>query len=195
MARNPLTPFRRGSLFGGGSDPFMALHREMNRLFDDVFRGKNLTTLGEAEGAGAVSNFINAHMNVSETENEFRITAELPGVTEQDIDVRLEDDVLTIQGEKKIEQSQGGEKENFHFVERSYGTFQRSLRLPATVDPEQVTADFHNGVLTITLPKTGQQERSRKIKIQAPAASGKPGIQENAQRQGADVRSATKPRT
>jgi HSP20 family protein len=56
MARNPLTPFRRGSLFGGGSDPFMALHREMNRLFDDVFRGKNLTTLGEAEGAGAVSN-------------------------------------------------------------------------------------------------------------------------------------------
>ena len=194
MARNLLAPFRGGSLFGGGSDPFMALHREMNRLFDDVFRGKSLTTFGEGESAGAISNFINAHMNVSETENEFRITTELPGVTEKDIDVRLEDDVLTIQGEKKIEQSQGGEKENFHFVERSYGNFQRSLRLPAAVDPEQVKADFRNGVLTVTLPKTGQQERSRKIKIQASAASGKPGIQETAERQGADMHSGTKPK-
>jgi HSP20 family protein len=169
----------------------MTLHREMNRLFDDVFRGQSLTSLGEGEGSGVVSNFINSNINVSETENEFRITAELPGVTEQDIDVRLEDDVITIQGEKKFEQSQGDEKENFHFVERSYGTFRRSLRLPATVDPEQVTAKFEHGVLTITLPKTAQEERSRKIQIEAATASGKPDSG-NSQQQGSDKRSGAK---
>ena len=71
-------------------------------------------------------------MNVSETDKEIRITAELPGVTEQDIEVSLDDDVLTIRGEKKFERKD--DKENFHFVERSYGTFQRSLRLPYAVN-------------------------------------------------------------
>ena len=79
-------------------------------------------------GPGRVGTFVNASMNVSETDKEIRITAELPGVTEQDIDVSLDDDVLTIRGEKKFERKD--DKENFHFVERSYGTFQRSLRLP-----------------------------------------------------------------
>ena len=111
-----------------------------------------------------VGNFVNASMNVSETENEIRITAELPGVTQQDIDVSLDDDVLTIRGDKKFERTD--DKENFHFVERSYGTFQRSLRVPFPVDPEQVQARFENGVLTVTLPKTGQQERSRRIQVQ-----------------------------
>ena len=109
-------------------------------------------------------------MNVSETENEIRITAELPGVTEQDIDISLDDDVLTIRGEKKFERTD--DKENFHFVERSYGTFQRSLRLPFPVDPEQVQASFENGVLTVTVPKTGRQERSRRIQVQGRGAGG-----------------------
>ncbi len=103
-------------------------------------------------------------MNVSETEKEIRITAELSGVTDQDIDVSLDDDLLTTRGEKKFERTD--EKETFHFVECSYGTFQRSLRLPFPVDPERVQASFENGVLTVTLPKTGRQERSRKIQVQ-----------------------------
>ena len=163
MARNPMTPFRPAS---GGilpGDPFLSLHREMNRLFDDVFRGTGLPAATGSQGQG-VGNFVNASINVSETENEIRITAELPGVTEQDIDVSLDDDVLTIRGEKKFERKD--DKENFHFVERSYGTFQRSLRLPFQVDPEQVQASFENGVLTVTLPKTGRQERSQRIQIQ-----------------------------
>ncbi|WFT77569.1 Hsp20/alpha crystallin family protein [Methylobacterium sp. CB376] len=163
MARNPLTPFS-GGLIGGG-DPFLSLHREMNRLFDDVFRGASLPASG-GQGTGA-GGFIAAHINVSETDKEIRVTAELPGVTDKDIDVSLDDNVLTIRGEKKFEQSQGGEKENFHFVERSYGTFQRSLRLPFPVDPEQVKASFEHGVLTIALPKTAQQERSRRIQVQS----------------------------
>jgi HSP20 family protein len=170
MARNPLTPFRSGGgLLGGGGDPFMSLHREMNRLFDDVFRG--MPTAGGAQGG--TGQFIQAQMNVSETDKEIRITAELPGVDQNDVDVSLDDDVLTIRGEKKFEQKE--EKENFHFVERSYGTFQRSVRLPFPVDPEQVKASFENGVLTVSLPKTAQQERSRKIQIQSAQGSQSTG--------------------
>jgi HSP20 family protein len=115
-------------------------------------------------GRRVARGIINAHMNVSETDKEINITAELPGVSQNDVDLSLDEDVLTIRGEKKFEQKD--EKENFHFVERSYGTFQRSVRLSFPVDPEQVKASFENGVLTVTLPKTGRQERSRKIQIQ-----------------------------
>jgi HSP20 family protein len=168
MARNPLTPSGFGT--PGGSDPFLSLHREMNRLFDDVLRGTGLPAATGNQGQGRVGNFVNASMNVSETENEIRITAELLGVTEQDIDVSLDDDVLTIRGEKKFERTD--DKENFHFVERSYGTFQRSLRLPFPVDSERVQASFENGVLTVTVPKTEQQERSRRIQVQGRSSGG-----------------------
>ncbi|EYD73605.1 Small heat shock protein [Rubellimicrobium mesophilum DSM 19309] len=159
MARNPLSPYRGGGLLGGGFDP-LSLHREMNRLLDDFMGGTPMAAQGQSGGG----NIINAHMNVSETENEIRISAELPGVGEDDIDVSLNDDVLTIRGEKKFERKD--DKENFHFVERSYGTFQRSLRLPFPVDPEQVRASFENGVLTVTLPKAAQRERTRRIQVQ-----------------------------
>jgi HSP20 family protein len=168
MARNPLTRSGFGAL--GGNDPFLSLHREMNRLFDDVLRGAAVPAMTGSQGQGDVGTFVNASMNVSETEKEIRITAELPGVTEQDIDVSLDDDVLTIRGEKKFERKD--EQETFHFVECSYGTFQRSLRLPFPIDPEQVQASFENGVLTVTLPKTGRQGRSRRIQVQGRGAGG-----------------------
>ena len=104
------------------------------------------------------------HMDVSETDQELRICAELPGVNEEDVEVRLEDNVLVIRGEKKFERKE--EKENYHFSERSYGTFQRALRLPGAVEPDQVKARFENGVLTVTVPKSEQHERSRRIQIQ-----------------------------
>ena len=87
----------------------------------------------------------------------------------------LNDDVLTIRGEKKFERT--SEQENYHFVERSYGTFQRSLRVPYPVEPEQVQARFEHGVLTVTLPKTEQQQLSRRIQVQAGGAQGRPGAQ------------------
>ena len=167
MARNPMIPFRPGGgMFPG--DPFLSLHREMNRLFDDAFRGIGLPAATGSQGQGDVSTFVHASMNVSETDKEIRITAELPGVGAHDIDVSLDDDVLTIRGEKKFERKD--DKENFHFVERSYGTFQRSLRLPYAVGSEQVQASFENGVLTVTVPKTGRQERSRRIQVQGQGA-------------------------
>jgi HSP20 family protein len=159
MARNPMTPFRSGLGLVGGSDPFLSLHR-----------GTGLPGMTGSQGQGDVGTFVNASMNVSETEKELRVTAELPGVTEQDIDVSLDDDVLTIRGEKKFERKD--EKEIYHFVECSYGTFQRSLRLPFPVDPEQVQASFENGVLTVMVPKTSRQERSRRIQVQGRGAGG-----------------------
>jgi len=160
MARNSLIPFGFG-----GSDPLLLLHREMNRLFDDVSRGAGGQALAQSQ-ASTQPSFFNASMNVSETDKEVRVTVELPGVTEQDIDVSLNDDVLTIRGEKKSE-AERGDKENFHYVERSYGSFQRSLRLPYRVNSDEVQAAFQNGVLTVTVPKSAQQERSKKIQIQS----------------------------
>jgi HSP20 family protein len=85
----------------------------------------------------------------------------------------MEDDVLVIRGEKKFERK--NEQENYHFVERSYGTFQRALRLPGPVDPEKVQARFENGVLTVTVPKSEQQERSRRIQIQGGGSRSQKG--------------------
>jgi len=161
-----MTPF--GGFFGS-ADPVLSLHREMNRLFEDAFRGSGLPAMA-GRGDPGISSMVDARMNVSESESEIRLTVELPGVSEQDVHVTLDDDTLTIRGEKKMEQK--NENESFHFVERSYGTFQRSLRLPFQVNPDQVKASFQNGVLTITLPKTSQQQRSRRIEVQGETASG-----------------------
>jgi len=175
MARNPLSPFGIGGVGERslGSDPVLSLHREMNRLFDDVLRGTFGTP--SREGQGGQGGTLMPYIDVSETDKELRICAELPGVTENDVEVTLNDDVLTIRGEKKFERT--SEQENYHFVERSYGTFQRSLRVPYPVEPEQVQARFEHGVLTVTLPKSEQQQRSRRIQVQAGGAQGRPGTQ------------------
>lgn len=167
MARNALTPY--GSVFGG-TDPFLSLHREVNRLFDDMMRSG-----APAEGrsfGGQEGGMLSARMNVAETDNEFRITAELPGVREEDVDLTMNDDLLTIRAEKRFEQERGGEKENYHFMECAYGTFQRSLRLPYSVNPDEVRADFKNGVLTVTVPKSAQAQRARRIQIGAAGQAG-----------------------
>lgn len=163
MARNSIAPFRAGV---GGGDPFLSLHREMNRLFDDVFRGG---IAGPTEDSSA--GFVPARINVSETDNELRITAELPGVSQNDVEITLNDDILTIRGEKRFENKD--DRENFHFVECSYGTFQRSMRLPYATDPDQVQATFENGVLTVTLPKNQAKERSRRIQVQGKSERGR----------------------
>ncbi len=162
MARYPV-PFSSGGLLGGWpADPFMTLHREMNRLFDDVARGGGVASAGgQSEGGGAM---LAPHMDVSETDKELRVKAELPGVAEKDIEVSLNEDVLTIRAEKRQERKQ--EKEGVHFSERSFGTFQRALRLPFHVQSDQVQAKFENGVLEITLPKMQAQARSRRIEVQ-----------------------------
>jgi HSP20 family protein len=147
-------------------DPMFAFQREMNRLFDDVFRGFGAPALANA-GAAGVGSLLMPQMDVRETENEIRIAVEMPGVAPDEVEIQLDDDVLTIRGEKKIERRD--ERENAHFTERAYGTFQRILRLPFKVDPSQVQARFDNGVLTLTLPKPKGQDASRRISVQSGA--------------------------
>jgi HSP20 family protein len=163
MVRNALSPF------GGsyGRDPFFSLQREMNRLFDDALRGFGGLSASSGQQPQQAGGLVEARLNVSETDKELRISAELPGVDEKDVDVTLDGDLLTIRGEKTFEQERGGDKESYHVVERSYGSFQRSLQLPYAVKSEDVRAEFHNGVLTLTLPKSEQQQRSHKIPISA----------------------------
>jgi len=164
---------------GGGGDPFLTLHREMNRLFDDALRGGPVPA--GSQGGGAL---LAPHMDVSETDKEIRIQTELPGVNENDIDVSLNEDVLTIRAEKKQERKE--EREGVHVSERSFGTFQRLLRLPFQVDVERVQARFENGVLYVSLPKTAPQERSRKIQVQAGGSSKQATIDQSSSQGGAD---------
>jgi HSP20 family protein len=161
MARLP-NLFPSGSPMGfGGGDPFLTLYRQMNRLFDDALRG-GLGPSG-AQGGSQGGLLLAPDVDVNETDTEVRVTAELPGVSEQDIEVSLREDVLTIRAEKRQERQE--ERRGVHVSERAYGTFQRELRLPVPVNPDQVQARFENGVLTVTLPKTQPQERSRRIQV------------------------------
>jgi HSP20 family protein len=158
--RSFLTPF----ISARGGDPFLSLHRDINRLFDEASRGLIPSQGGQQEGS-----FISAAVNVAETQDEYRVTVELPGLSSDDVEVLLDEDVLTIRGERKFERRD--DKESYHLVESSYGTVQRSLRLPAPVDPQQVQANFENGLLEITLPKSKAQERARRIEVQGGAGA------------------------
>jgi HSP20 family protein len=109
-------------------------------------------------------------VDVAETEKEYRVTAELPGIDERDVEVLLQDGVLTLRGEKKLET----ETRN-HYSERFYGRFERQIALDGDVDHDDVTAAFKNGVLTVTVPKSARAvERAKRIPINAGKTEGKP---------------------
>lgn len=170
MASYP-TIFSPGGLMGvAAGDPFFTLHREMNRLFDDVLRGGPLSGQGRTQGGGPGGAMLAPHMDVSETDKEVRIRAEMPGVSEKDIEVSLDDDVLTLRAEKRQERRE--EREGVHVSERSFGTFQRSIRVPFPVKPDQVKANFENGVLTVTLPKALPEQKTRRIQVQGSSPQG-----------------------
>ncbi|HJV60341.1 MAG TPA: Hsp20/alpha crystallin family protein [Albitalea sp.] len=151
-------------------DPLLDLHREMNRLFDDVFTGS-------AGAAGGAAGIVSApRIDVHEDEHEIGISAELPGVRPSEVDVRVDGDMLTISGEKKCETDRT--QKNMHVMERSYGRFQRSIQLPFSPDPSQVRAEFNQGVLQVHLPKQAQMERSRRIEVReagTPSSRDEPG--------------------
>ncbi|MBB5405108.1 HSP20 family protein [Paraburkholderia youngii] len=137
--------------------PMFALHREMNRLFDDFFRGFELPArLGSSFGPS----FGWPNIELSETDKEIKVVAELPGLEQKDVDVSLNKDVLTIRGEKK------GSSAGAVYSERWQGTFQRSVQLSPDADPDKVTADFRNGVLTVTVAKRPDaQSHVRRIPV------------------------------
>jgi HSP20 family protein len=136
------------------ASPLLTLHREMNRLFDDVFRGFDTPALGGARGAWP-------QLEVRDADGEYRVTAELPGLDEKDVEVLFEDGVLILRGEKRAET----EDRSRAFSERVYGRFERRLAL-GDIDQDRIQAKFRTGVLTVTAPKSEQsQSRVRRIPI------------------------------
>lgn len=143
-------------------DPVMAIQNEMNRMFDRFFDDPFGLTPFRMERMPAFM----PSVDVSETDKEIKVSAELPGMDEKDIEIRLEHDNLVISGEKKSESEE--KDKNFHRVERSYGSFQRAIPLESEIVPDKIEAVFQKGVLHVTLPKAESAAgKSHKIEIKA----------------------------
>jgi len=135
--------------FGGEMRPLFGLRREIDRLFDDM--------------AGSTNARWSPAVDVRETDKSLAIDVELPGIKPENVEVNVENGVLSITGEKRSERTDE-EKDRYHMVERSYGSFFRSFQLPAGVDESQIKASFHDGVLTVDIPKAALPQ-PRKIQI------------------------------
>ena len=145
-------------------DPFFQLQRELSRAVDDVFRGA--TGPRPPFGGGFAPS-----LDVRETETGLELTAELPGVAESDIDLSLDGETLTLRGEKKAEKKT--EERGLHVQERSFGSFQRSLRLPFAPEPGSVAASFDKGVLHVTLPRPAKAKAAEnRIPIKGSSTPG-----------------------
>jgi HSP20 family protein len=157
---HPLLPKLWGD--DNGRDVFSNLHREIDRVFED-FTGGNRWPFPAMTGENGK---MTPSINVSETDSEIEITAEMPGVEEKEIDVSLTDDIVTIKAEKKSETEKS--EKDYRLMERSYGMYERSLRLPCEVKVDKVQAAFKNGVLKITMPKSSETKaKTQKITVQA----------------------------
>jgi HSP20 family protein len=138
---------------GGGR----SLRGELDRLFDDFF-GSTLRKNGDGAPQGVWSPAV----NVREDENNYYVEAEVPGMNKDDLQIEVENNVLSLRGERRFEKKD--DKENYHFVERSYGNFYRSFALPKNVDGEKIQAEYKDGVLHITLPKR-PEVKPKKVSI------------------------------
>ena len=151
--------------------PFKSLRREVDHLFEDFDRGFWRSPLSSARSLeplfrGDIKWPAAPAVDVVETENEFKVTAELPGLDEKNIEVTVANNVLTIKGEKQEEKEE--KKKDYYVQERHYGSFERRFDLPDSVDAAKIEATFKQGVLTLTLPKTAEaKEPEKKIEVKA----------------------------
>lgn len=140
------------------TSPFFTLHREMNRLFDDAFRSFGLGRPFADGGLAWPS------VEISDDGKEVRVTAELPGLDEKDVEIDIDDGVLVIRGEKHTEI----DDKDRRYSERSYGRFERRMALPGDVDEDRARASFKKGVLTVTLPRSERARQNiRRVPINA----------------------------
>ncbi len=130
------------------------MQREMNKMFDSFSRGVDEPTLLNGNWMPAV--------DVAEEDNEYVVKIELPGVNKDDVKITLESNILTIRGEKKAEKET--KEKNYHRMERSYGSFQRSFTLPTTVKNDKIDAEYRDGILSITLPKA-EEAKPKHIEV------------------------------
>ncbi|MEW6585288.1 MAG: Hsp20/alpha crystallin family protein [Nitrospirota bacterium] len=162
MAKKSIVPIQKQAVPARREEwnPFALLRQEMNTLFDSFFRGFETEPFGTRFGAFA------PRVDVAETDKEFKVSAELPGMDDKDIDVSLTKDSLTIKGEKKEEKEEKGK--SFYRLERSYGSFTRTIPLPVEIVTDKAKAEFKKGILTVTLPKTPQAiKETKKVPVKA----------------------------
>ena len=144
--------------------PLASFQWEMNKLVDDFFGGFNLSPWTPLKRG--LATIFTPRVDVSETDKEITVSVELPGMDQKDIDVSLARDALTIKGEKKEEKEEQGK--DYYRMERSYGSFTRSVPLPAEVDTDKVQATFKKGVLDISLPKTARAiQEMKKVAVKS----------------------------
>jgi HSP20 family protein len=140
-------------------DPFAEMRLEMDRVFDS-FLGRSLFGRPALFRRTEAATTIAPNIDIRENDKEIILEAELPGIDEKDIEILVRDGVLSLKGEKKSERED--KKDNFHLVERSYGSFERSFRLPDSADEAQIKANFNKGVLRVVVPKRAEAVKSEK---------------------------------
>ena len=141
------------------ANPFAEMRREMDRVFDS-FLGSSWMETPAFLGSRVGTEMASPSIDVRESPNEIVIEAELPGMMEKDVDISLKDGVLIIKGEKKSEREE--KEDDYHLTERTYGRFQRSFRMPNTVDEDKVEAKLENGVIHLILPKRPEAVKAEK---------------------------------
>ena len=151
MRLRSLIPSRDGGALMRPDFGLFGLHREIDRLFSEFAQGV---------GPNGAQNIV-PNIEISETDKAIEVTAEMPGLERKDVDISIEDDTLTIRGEKRVEEK---DDKNVQHSERSYGVFLRVLQLPAGIDPSSVQATMSNGVLKIVIPKPAKPE-PKKIEV------------------------------
>jgi HSP20 family protein len=155
------------------TDPWRSFHDEMDKLFDRFAGSFRMPSLRNWFGHEPVwtyessFSFPNPAVDVTEDDEAYTVTAELPGLAEKDINVTVAGGTLTIKGERSYVKDDKGKDR--HVSERAYGSFQRSFALPDGVDANKIAADLAKGVLTVTLPKTAQAAKQQKIEVKAAA--------------------------
>jgi HSP20 family protein len=173
MATTPVPVKQTPALRTVTTDPWQAFRTEMDRLFDRFSGGffgfPSMRRLFDVEPLWrdeAMPGMTMPAVDVSEDDKAYKLTAELPGMTEKDVEVTLTGDLVVVKGEKRQEREEKGK--NRYLTERSYGSFQRSFYLPESVARDKVTAEFKDGVLTVVLPKTAEaQAQTKKVEVKA----------------------------
>lgn len=144
-------------------DPFSLISRDFDRVIGSIFGDRSAAAKAFADTSETAKNVLSPRIDIHETDDHIELAAELPGVEQDDVDVSVLEGVLTITGEKK---STRESNEGARIVERSFGSFKRSFRLNDTIDADNITASFKNGVLLLTLPKVAEQKpEPRKIAV------------------------------
>ena len=162
MNLKSLIPVGRQREIGRTDNPFLSLQREIDRLFSDFTSGFPAMTSAFGNGATVLM----PTMDVAETDKEIELTAELPGLEEKDVQINVADNVLTIKGEKKAEKEE--KDKNYRLVERSYGSFERSMQLPDGVNADAIKASIDKGVLKVVIPKPAPSQ-VKKVEVKAAA--------------------------